>query len=180
MRPRHRIIAWLIALLCAGCAPLPRVHAPTAPTTTGRQQTDTGRDLYLSPARVGALVGAVSGMDATAAEQEIVRLQQGMARRGPAERLKLAALLGRRENGTLEDLRRADTLMDALIPGLENDDSRALARLLQRNIRLQLSLEEEHEKVAEFSRKIQQLKGLEEELQQHNATPDPAPDTPDK
>lgn len=175
MRPRQQRMSMLIPLLCAACAPLPEVQP--APAATSQQQP-AEPDAGLSPARLGTLLNQVDSLDATAAQTEIVRLQRDTARRDATEQLRLACLLSRREDRTPENLRQADTLLENLISGLRDSETRALARLLQRNIRLQLSLAAAHSQVAEYTRKIQQIKGLEQELQQHNLTTDPASDSP--
>ncbi|MBI5463278.1 MAG: hypothetical protein HY941_13935 [Gammaproteobacteria bacterium] len=146
-----------------------------APAVTWQHPVDTGTDL--SPARLGALTNRLAALDPASARREIARLKSNMAQSSVAERLKLAALLNREHNG-MDELRQADTLLENLIPDLEDGDTRALARLLQHNIRLQLLLTEERNTVAELTRKIQQIKGLEEELQQHNSTTDPSQTLP--
>lgn len=171
MHPRHHI-GLVIALISAGCAPL-----SDGQSVPWHRPADTGTDL--SPDRLGALMGQVAAMDSASAQREIARMEPGVMQSSAAERLKLAYLLSR-ENSGMEDLRQADTLLEDLMPALEDGDTRILARLLQSNIRLQLLLGEERSKAAELTRKIQQLKGLEKELQQHNFTTDPPRTLPDQ
>jgi hypothetical protein len=174
MHLKHHI-GLVIALLGAGCAPLPDGHPLS--TVTWQRPADTGTDL--SPDRLGALMGQVAALDDVSAQKEIARLESGVVQSSAADRLKLAYLLSL-ESSRLEDQRQADALLEDLISDLENGDTRILVRLLQSNIRLQLLLGEERSKAAELTRKIQQIKGLEKELQQHNFTTDPPHTSPDK
>lgn len=174
MRPEPHI--WLlIALLGTGCAQqFDRQPASTA-VTQGR--AISGADL--TPAELAALMSQVAAMDAAVAHRESVRLAAHVERRSVAERLQLAYLLCR-EPGAMEALRQADGMLEELIPALDNGDTRELARLLQRNIKLQLRLDEVSAKAAELNHKIQQIKGLEEELQLHKLTDDPTRAMPDQ
>lgn len=163
------------ALLSAGCAPLH--EGQTVSTVTWQRPADTGTDL--SPNRLGTLMGQVAALDHASYQREIARLKSSLTQSSAAERFTLAYLLSL-ENSGIKDLHQADALLEDLISTLEDGDTRIVARLLQSNIRLQLSLGEERSKAEELTRKIQQLKGLEEELQQHNYTTDPPQTSPEK
>lgn len=148
--------AMLVLALCglAGCAPLATTpsassESPQAPLSLQEMLTCVSRSAPL-PAVVAARRAAT--------------LEAQLPESGAEGRFRLACLIGY-EGASDAELARARRLLEGLERDLRVEGGGALVSLLRRNLTLTQHLRAQRRQALEYRRKIEQLKGLERELE---------------
>jgi len=126
----------------------------------------------LTAGQMATALHEVSALAPEAIPAEIQRLEGGAADDRAGDRLKLAYLLGRAGSGT-SDPDRALALLKGLEPAFQDPAAQEMARLLAGTFTLEKELRRARRQTAELQEKIEQLKGLERELDDPGATIEP-------
>jgi hypothetical protein len=170
VRASHGV--WVgVTLLLTGCTGLPFWPATEHPGMVQKGAPILEKpglaDTSLTPSQVATYMAEVPKLSAVALNAEIRRLQAGV-QGNAGNRLKLAYLLGR-QGAAPKDLARARGLLAGLPNTFEDPGTRAIARLLERTVKLEQDLSQERRKALESQAKIEQLMSLERDLQKHSS-----------
>jgi hypothetical protein len=161
---KNRLSLTMTLLLAAatGCTAGP--HGPLSGWVRHRATLTAGQ--------MATALHEVSGLAPEAVPAEIQRLEVATAKGRAADRLKLACLLGRTDSGT-PDPDRALTLLEGLASAFQDQATQEIAHLLARTFALERDLRLARHQTAELQQKIEQLKGLERELDDSDGTIEP-------
>ncbi|SEG50189.1 hypothetical protein [Marinobacterium lutimaris] len=158
MDRRLTALAWLSISVMAGCSTLD-ISAPEHVT--------------VAPIESNPMLGDMLDCLASQEQQSLSQRQQQLQTRLvsslqlPAqEQFQLACLLGHTQASN-EELRQAQQILVGLRTNAEfaTDEHQALISIYQRKLELMLALRQQVRETREYRDKIEQLKGLEEELE---------------
>jgi hypothetical protein len=169
MQHKKRVSLAMTLLVAAGPGCTLGPHGPLSGWTSHRSS--------LSAEEMASSLAEVSSLAPEAVPAAIARLEDGAAAGSAQDRLKLAYLLGRFDAPT-SDPDRATEILRGLSPAFQDKRAQEIARLLGRTLTLERELSLAHSRTAELQQQIEQLKGLERELEDRSRTIEPLPNAP--
>jgi hypothetical protein len=122
----------------------------------------------LTPALMLASLEKVASMEENSIKQRVKQLQSNTTELTAGERFELALLLSQKEGADEKSLKQAQQLFKHLKNKAKNPGVQEILRLQQRNLSLEKQVRKERKKTIELQKKIEYLKGLEQELEESN------------
>jgi CII-binding regulator of phage lambda lysogenization HflD len=131
-------------------------------STDPKEATDT-----LTLSRLLERLDRVASMKRSGIKQQIQQMESRLTELTPADRYELALLLTRKSSSN-KTLKRAISILDSLQERVKDSIVSELIQLHRRYLALKKQYHSERNKTTELNKKIERLKGLEQDLDKSN------------